>query len=493
MSKGVEIISSGGTAEYLQEKQLSVTKVENLTGFREILDGRVKTMHPSLHGAILAQRTPDHLHQLEKLGIEPIDMVIVNLYPFVDNLATEGHNWAKMIDLIDIGGPALIRAAAKNHKNVVVLHQPKQYSEFLNLWKENKFTVPVSYSKKLASDAFFYTSYYDSKIAQYFDSTEKGGNSPERLAQFFVKKQDLRYGENPHQKATLYQSLESIFAGQEGVLQLWGKEMSYNNFVDVVSAIHLVAEFEEPTVAIIKHTNPCGVASNEILVSAFQNARNSDPISAFGGIVAINRTVDEQTASLIHETFFECIVAPDYSDEALKIIKEKKNIRILKTSSFLQYNGEIENKYLPLGLLTQEKDLILYDPTKLQPVTDRSVSDEEMEDLIFAWKVAKHVKSNAIVFAKNKQVLGIGAGQMSRVDAVKLADLKAKQFKHELHGAVMASDAFFPFRDGVDEAAKSGISAVIQPGGSIRDEEVITAINENRMAMLFTGIRHFKH
>jgi phosphoribosylaminoimidazolecarboxamide formyltransferase/IMP cyclohydrolase len=493
MTEGVDVISSGGTAEHLKENQLKVIKVENLTGFREILEGRVKTLHPLLHGAILAKRTPDHLKQLETLGIEPIDLVVVNLYPFVDYLAAEKHNWAKMIELIDIGGPALIRAAAKNHEDVVVLHQPQQYAEFLNLWKKNKFTVPVSYSKKLASDAFFYTAYYDSKIAQYFDSTENDGDFPERLSQFFVKKQNLRYGENPHQKATLYQSVESNFAGEEGLLQLWGKEMSYNNFVDVVSAIHLVAEFEEPTVAIIKHTNPCGVASAEILASAFQNARNSDPISAFGGIVAVNRKVDQQTASLIHETFFECIVAPDYSEEALNIMQQKKNIRILKTPSLSQHEGEIECRYLPVGLLTQKKDCMLYDPVKLQPVTDRRVSEAEKADLLFAWKVAKHVKSNAIVFAKNKQILGIGAGQMSRVDAVKLADLKAKQFKHNLNGAVMASDAFFPFRDGVDEAAKSGISAIIQPGGSIRDSEVIAATNEKKMAMLFTGIRHFKH
>jgi len=489
---GIEIISSGGTSDYLYKNKISVTKVEEITQFKEFLNGRVKTLHPFVHGAILARRTPEHLKELREQNIEPIDLVIVNLYPFVSHAKKE-HSQSEMIELIDIGGPAMLRAAAKNYEHVVVLHHPDQYSQFMEMWEQGQHSIPVHESMSLAKEVFFHTAYYDSQIFQYLESLQTTGRIPARIARFYYKSHDLRYGENPHQVAAYFKSLNDDNNSDDHLQQLWGKEMSYNNYVDVASAMSLVNEFEEPAVAIIKHTNPCGMAIDSNLCVAFEKARAGDPISAFGGIVACNRMVDAETARLIKETFFECIISPDYSEECLEILQGKKNLRILKNNSSGYAKSFIELKAMGAGLLVQEPDLQTFDSEKLQKVGNRKPTTAEENDLYFAWKVVKHVKSNAIVFAKNSQVIGVGAGQMSRVDAVKLARQKAETLGHNLHGAVMASDAFFPFRDGIDEAARAGISAVIQPGGSVRDQEVINAIQEHQMAMLLTHMRHFKH
>ncbi|MCK4894904.1 MAG: bifunctional phosphoribosylaminoimidazolecarboxamide formyltransferase/IMP cyclohydrolase [Calditrichia bacterium] len=491
-ASGVEIISSGGTAAYLSENNIPVTKVEEITRFKEILDGRVKTLHPMIHGAILAKRTPDHLQQLKDLQMEPFDLVLVNLYPFVEAVG-ESLSQSEMIELIDIGGPAMLRAAAKNYEQVVALHHPDQYQPFLDLWKKNEHSIPVNESMKYAKEAFFYTSFYDSQIFQYLENIENSNNIPDRVAQFYRKSHDLRYGENPHQSAAYYKSLSPEKGLDSDLQQLWGKEMSYNNYVDVASAMSLVKEFNAHTVAIIKHTNPCGLAMASSLPEAFERARAGDPLSAFGGIVACNEVVNPETAQMIKETFFECIIAPDYDQESLDILSQKKNLRILKYPSGEFSDLSFELKLLGIGLLVQKPDQGTFDPEKIKSVGYRKPSDDEEKDLYFAWAVAKHVKSNAIVFVKNLQVIGVGAGQMSRIDSVRIAKQKAETFGHDIKGAVMASDAFFPFRDGIDEAAEVGISAVIQPGGSIRDEEVIQAIQEHQMAMLLTQIRHFKH
>jgi phosphoribosylaminoimidazolecarboxamide formyltransferase/IMP cyclohydrolase len=486
----VEIISSGGTARYLTGHGISVIPVENVTGFPEILNGRVKTLHPAIHAAILAKRTPQHLAQLHELGIEPFDLVVVNLYPFVQNI-NQKKSLAEMIELIDIGGPAMLRAAAKNYQYVTVLHSPDQYEDFLKVWKENKLQIPVEYNLKLCSELFFHTSYYDSQISEYLSSVKLSEKLPQRISRFYMKMTDLRYGENPHQDAAIYRQPDQKVQNRK-IIQLAGKEMSYNNYVDVISAAALVEEFSDPMVAVVKHTNPCGAAIAEDLAMAFVNARAGDPASAFGGIVAANREIDEKTAKLIHETFFECIIAPDFSEAALAVLKTKKNLRLLKKTDSLTQAG-LEFRYLPVGLLAQEPDRVSLDPQKLLSVTRRIPDAEEEKDLFFAWKIAKHVKSNAIVFAAKGKILGVGAGQMSRVDSVKLARLKAEEAGHKLKGAVMASDAFFPFRDGIDTAARAGITAVIQPGGSVRDQEVIDAANEHNISMIFTNIRHFKH
>jgi phosphoribosylaminoimidazolecarboxamide formyltransferase/IMP cyclohydrolase len=490
---GIEIISTDGTAKFFIDHHIPVTKVEDVTGFKTILDGRVKSLHPLIHGAILAKRTPEHLHQLKENGIEPIDLVIINLYPFIDRLHKDKSDLKQMVELIDIGGPAMLRAAAKNFENVVVLHHPGEYKEFIKTWNENNHIIPISYSQKKAADIFFYTAFYDSQISSYLDSQISNHSLPPRFSHFYIKEKDLRYGENPHQNAALYEFFYNNRETKSTIEQLWGKEMSYNNYVDASAAAMLVHEFQEPAIGIIKHTNPCGMAVDKKLAYAFQKALAGDPVSAYGGIIASNRTIDEKTAALIGKTFFECIIATDFSPEALKILQEKKNLRLLKMDFSLLDFQDFEYRFLPIGLLSQHQDKMIMDKKVLRIVSAREPDAQETKDLIFAWKVVKHVKSNAIVYAKNGQVVGVGAGQMSRVDSVKLAGQKAQQFGHELKGAVMASDAFFPFRDGVDEAARTGISAVIQPGGSKRDKEVCEAIDENNMAMLFTGIRHFKH
>ena len=488
----VEIISSGGTAAFLSEQGIAVTKIEEITGFKEILDGRVKTLHPFIHAAILAKRTKDHLHQLQERGIVPIDLVVVNLYPFMDFLG-QGKPLTDMIELIDIGGPAMLRAAAKNYACVTVLHHPDQYRSFLETWKQNSYSIPLDYNLRLAADTFFHTSYYDAHVNQFFDSLAEQDRTPARFAHFYQKHQDLRYGENPHQTAAFYFPVDHSRKNMPIIEQLWGKEMSYNNYLDITAAAAVVNEFTEPAVTIVKHTNPCGSAVDPRLVAAFDKALAGDPLSAYGGIVAANREIDREAAEHIQQTFFECILARDYSREALNILKSKKNFRILRSELLLKKNQGWDFRYLPVGMLAQKPDLLSYEEDKLQSVGEREPTPEEKRDLIFAWKIVQHVKSNAIVFAKDLQIVGVGAGQMSRVDSVKIACRKAKENGHKLKGAVMASDAFFPFRDGLDEAATAGITAVIQPGGSIRDQEVIDAARQHKISMLFTGIRHFKH
>ena len=489
----IEIISSGGTAEYLQNNGIPVTTVEEITGFPSLLEGRVKTLHPNIHAAILAKRTPEHLQQLKDLGINPIDLVVVNLYPFLQAVSEKKLSQDEMIEMIDIGGPTLLRAAAKNHNYVVPIFNPAQYSTVIESLKENKGSIPRDLSRQFCTEAFNYTAYYDSQISRYFDGLERDESLPERLSLFFQKKSDLRYGENPHQTSALYRPL---FSEQDNISeprQLWGKEMSYNNYIDVISAAELIREFSEPTVAIIKHTNPCGIASRTTIREAFIRALAGDPLSAFGGIIASNRAIDLETTEEIHKSFYECVIAPDYSQEALKVLQKKKNLRILQNMSNIEDTVKTEVKFLPFGILMQDKDIIDLNLNELVSVGAREPENKERSDLFFAWKVVKHVKSNAIVYVRNNQLLGVGAGQMSRVDAVKLAGVKAKEAGHSLDNTVMASDAYFPFRDGIDEAAKAGIRAVIQPGGSIRDQEVIDAVKEYNMAMLLTGIRHFKH
>ncbi len=487
---GVEIVSSGGTARHLIEHGIPVQKVEEITGFPEILDGRVKTLHPMIHAAILARRTPEHLAQLEKHHIRPLDMVVVNLYPFL-RYTDSDKDENEMVELIDIGGPAMLRAAAKNFAHVVALHRPDQYREFLEVWEESGGKIPFSYRKKWAVQAFFYTAYYDGQISAYFASQTDSEGFPHYFSEFYEKESDLRYGENPHQSAALYQPYGVPELPR--LKQLWGKEMSFNNYGDVVSAFQLVSEFDVPAAVVVKHANPCGAAVDSGLSRAFQRALAGDPVSAFGGIIACNRELDRATAEIISQSFFECVIAPKYSEAALSLLKKKKNLRILLPENWAQINRGMEMKHLPVGLLVQTADAVDFDPDRLQVVTKRTPDTREMDDLLFAWKVVKYVKSNAIVFVKERQLIGVGAGQMSRVDAVKLARQKAQEAGHELTGAVMASDAFFPFRDGIDRAAEAGITAVIQPGGSIRDREVTEAADEHKMAMLFTGIRHFKH
>ncbi len=475
-SLGYGILSTGNTARVLREAGVKVRDVSSHTGFPEILDGRVKTLHPKVHAGILADRSnPEHMKTLEELGIEPIDVVVVNLYPFEEQPSVE---------MIDIGGPTLVRAAAKNHRHVIVLVDPEDYGWVLEKLKE-KGDLDYEDRKRLAYKAFSLTACYDAAICRWLSSEP----FPDRMVLALEKVMEPRYGENPHQKAAFYRA--GTYLGFGRIVQHQGKQLSYNNIHDAAAAYELILEFdEEPTCAIIKHTNPCGVATGKNARDAFVRALGCDPVSAYGGIVAFNRMVDPETAEEMVKHFFEVVVAPEYSKEALKILSKKENLRVIE----LERWGELDAlayKSVLGGMLVQERDGELY--SNLEVVTGREPTEEELSDLIFAFKVVKHVKSNAIVFAKDGMVLGVGAGQTSRVDSVRIAGMKARQFGHITDGAVMASDAFFPFPDGVEEAAKFGITAVIQPGGSIRDKEVIEAANRLGMAMVFTRMRHFRH
>ncbi len=491
VGQGVEIVSSGGTARFLKENGLPVTEVSEVTRFPELLDGRVKTLHPAIHGGILARRIPEHLQQLEAQGIQPIDLVVVNLYPFLSMREKAELTTEEMVEFIDIGGPTMLRAAAKNFRHVVALHQPAQYQPFLESWKSHDYRFPVTESRKLAAEIFFTTAYYDAQIADYLTEQEEEEGFLEQISFFFQKEKNLRYGENPHQRAALYRPMTT---GERKVPeQLWGREMSFNNYVDVSAAAALAQEFQEPFVAIIKHTNPCGAASAASVSEAFDRALAGDPLSAFGGIVATNRPVDEATAEKIAASFYECVIAPEYHPGALKILQKKKNLRLLRHVPSGQEAKVPEAKFLPFGMLLQEPDTLDWVEEKLESVGARQPEKREREDLFWAWKVVKYVKSNAIVLVKNRQVLGVGAGQMSRVDAVKIAISKAREAGHNLQGAVLASDAFFPFPDGVEVAAEAGVSAIIQPGGSIRDAQVVETARKLNLAMLLTHIRHFKH
>ena len=486
-SKNVKILSTGGTYKAIREICSDVIEVSEFTGFEEMMDGRVKTLHPKIHAGILARRDKD-LEVLSERGFEPIDLVIVNLYPFKETIASD-CSFEEAIEKIDIGGPTMIRSAAKNFKDVAVLTDPGDYAEFINQW-ENDGGVSIEFREKQAKKVFALMADYNASIANYLSNEDE-----KTLPNFvFSESSKLRYGENPHQEARLltFDGLQNKNIANAEILQ--GKEMSYNNIVDADAAWECVREFNDPACVIVKHANPCGVASSHSHLEAYNLAFQTDPTSAFGGIIALNGPLDGTTANEINQRqFVEVIIATDYSEEALEILKSKKNIRVLKVDLEQDnpYPGVI--KKVSGGILIQSDDSFSAPESSLVCVSKRQPSEEEMGDLMFAWKVAKFVKSNAIVYARNKQTIGIGAGQMSRVISADIANLKASEEGLEVKNAVMASDAFFPFRDGIDKAASSGIAAIIQPGGSIRDEEVIAAADENDMAMVFTGTRHFRH
>jgi len=489
---GVEILSTGGTAKLLKDNNIPVIQVSDYTGFPEIMDGRVKTLHPLIHGGLLGRRDNEkHLEEMKKHGIKPIDMVVVNLYPFEDTISKEGVKLDEAIENIDIGGPSMLRSSAKNFQDVAVVVNSDDYEDILAEMEENDGAISYDTKMKLSVKAFKHTARYDSLISKYLESKVEGEGFPSILNLQFEKITDLRYGENPHQKAAFYENIGLNKGTLSKAKQLHGKELSYNNILDLNAALELVREFDETAAVIIKHTNPCGVAIGNNLVSAYREARETDPLSAFGGIIGFNKNVDEETAKEIASTFIEAVIAPDYDESALAILKEKKNIRLLKLSNFKEKTEkEYDLRNVSGGLLLQDKDSVTLNEDNLKVVTNRQPTEKEWSAMRFAWKVAKHVKSNAIIYATENETVGIGAGQMSRVDSSKLAAMKANK---PIQGTAMASDAFFPFRDSVDEAAKVGGTAIIQPGGSVKDEEVIAAANEHNIAMVFTGIRHFKH
>jgi len=487
---GVEIISTGGTAKTLKEAGIPVKSVSEVTKFPEMLDGRVKTLHPNIHGAILADRRKEsHLKQLEEQGISPIDLVVVNLYPFAETIAKEGVTLEEAIENIDIGGPTMIRSAAKNFENVAVIVNPEKYQDILAELKQNQGSLSRETRFALAKEAFEHTADYDQMIYQYLAREDK--DFPNRLNLSFEKIQDLRYGENPHQRAAYYRDKDAPAHSLVYARQLHGKELSFNNILDLDAAWSLVSEFTVPAAVIIKHTNPCGVALASDLITAYEKAHLADPVSAFGSVIGFNKVVDQALAKKIGETFVEAIIAPAYHEEALEILTQKKDIRLLYIGEAREPQASARDlRRVDGGILVQDLDRGQDDRSQMKVVTEKQPSKEEWDDLLFAWRVAKHVKSNAIVLAKSLQTVGIGAGQMSRVDSTNLAAKKAGDLAR---GSVLASDAFFPFRDGIDAAARGGVTAVIQPGGSLRDAEVIAAANEHGIAMVFTGKRHFRH
>jgi phosphoribosylaminoimidazolecarboxamide formyltransferase / IMP cyclohydrolase len=484
----VEIISTGGTARALKEAGIKVREVSELTGFPEMMDGRVKTLHPVIHGGLLALRdNAEHRQAMEKHGISPIDMVVINLYPFEKTVAKEGTTLPEAVEQIDIGGPAMIRSAAKNWRDVTVVVSPESYSEIIRELKASDGSVSLTTRSSLAQMAFARTAEYDTAVSQYLAQKLADQSQFPTSLTFNVKKiSDLRYGENPHQQAALYSMGER--AGIAFAEQLSGKEMSYNNYIDADAAWQLVSEFETTSCAIIKHTNPAGVALGQTTLEAYKRALSTDPVSAFGGIVAFNSTVDLETARALTEIFLEVLIAPEFDSAALELLQSKKNLRVLRHAT--PSTSGTEMRAITGGLLAQSRDQHRLSQDQLKVVTKRAPTQSEIDALLFAWKVCKHTKSNAIVYARDNQTVGVGAGQMSRVDSVKIGAARAQL---EIRGTVLASDAFFPFRDGVDLAAQNGITAIIQPGGSVRDAEVIAAADEHGLAMVFTGIRHFKH
>ena len=482
---GAELISTGGTARLLRESGVPVRDVAEITGFPEMLDGRVKTLHPKIAGGILAMRgRPDHMQALVGHGIAPIDMVVVNLYRFEEVAARQGARLEELIENIDIGGPSLIRAAAKNYQDVAVVVSPADYEAVLEEMRSNGGALSADTRWRLARKAFRTTAAYDAAISERLDREDGAHGLPLELNLRAPKLLDLRYGENPHQAAALYGHAGKGIAGAE---QLHGKELSYNNLVDLDAAWQLAWEFAEPAAAIIKHTNPCGCAEQGTLAEAYRKAFECDPVSAYGGVIGLNRAMDEETAREIAKTFIEAIAAPGYSPEALAVLSAKKNLRLLRAAPGID---PLVVKSISGGLLTQTADTAALDRRAAVVKTARAPSEEEWLALEFAWKVAKHVKSNAIVYARAGQAVGVGAGQMSRVDSVKIGAMKAVL---PLAGTVVASDAFFPFADGVEEAVRNGATAFIQPGGSVRDAEVIAAADRLGAAMVFTGVRHFRH
>ena len=507
---GVEILSTGGTAKLLVDNGIDVIEVSDYTGFPEMMDGRVKTLHPKIHGGLLGRRGIDDAVMSEH-AIAPIDLVVVNLYPFEQTIARDDCTLPMAIENIDIGGPTMLRSAAKNHAAVTVVVDTNDYARVLDEMKKNGNTVSLSTRFDLATRTFEHTARYDGAIANYLGAlvgdeqagNEKTGDSettifPRTFNSQFMKVQEMRYGENPHQSAAFYVEAGSPTTAPEASIstarQLQGKELSYNNIGDTDAALECVKQFEDaPACVIVKHANPCGVAIGSTLLEAYDRAYSTDPESAFGGIIAFNQELDAETASAIVERqFVEVIIAPAVSKATIDVVAEKKNVRLLECGQWPATPGNrLDFKRVNGGLLVQDADLSLYNELKV--VTTREPTEQEMQDLLFSWKVAKFVKSNAIVYGKNNMTIGIGAGQMSRVNSARIAGIKAELAKLEVPGSVMASDAFFPFRDGLDAAGEAGITAVIQPGGSMRDEEVIEAANEHNIAMVFTGMRHFRH
>jgi phosphoribosylaminoimidazolecarboxamide formyltransferase/IMP cyclohydrolase len=492
---GVEILSTGGTAKLLRENNIPVKEVSAYTGFPEMLDGRVKTLHPKIHAGLLALRNnPQHMQTLKEHEIGLIDMAVVNLYPFEKTIQKPNVTIEEVIENIDIGGPSMLRSAAKNHQSVAVICNPDRYNRVIAELKKNKGAISEELMRDLAVEVFKRTSLYDGAIYEYLNKWVTGQASqvtgfPQELTLEFTKLQDLRYGENPHQQAAFYRE-KGKTKGLINSKQLHGKELSFNNILDLNSAFELVKEFNNPAVVIVKHNNPCGVAEDKALAKAFLAAWRCDPLSAFGGIVALNRRLELKTATLISKSgFLECIIAPEIPQEAKHLFKDKKNLRLLELPD-LEPIAEPEFKRVSGGLLLQDKDLETLDINNLKVVTKKKPTKKELESLIFGWKVAKHVKSNAIVLTKGTKTVGIGAGQMSRVDSVMIAKKKSGKLSKD---SCLASDAFFPKEDAVIVAAKAGIKAIIQPGGSIADEAIIKVCDKYKISMVFTGIRHFKH
>ena len=496
---GVDLLSTGGTAQLLRENGLRVREISDYTGFPEILGGRVKSLHPKIHAGLLYRRdNQSDQETIEKLGIHPIDMVVVNLYPF-EKVTAHKVDLTEAIENIDIGGPSMIRAAAKNYQNVAVVTDPSDYANILNELKASDRSLSDDTAFRLMLKAFERTAQYDTVISSFFNNlatqhtAKPDWSAPSKLHLSFEKLQDLRYGENPHQKAAVYRDIHSQSCIATAKLAAGQKELSYNNIIDADASYSLLQEFKDlPTTIIIKHTNPCGVGCGATLAESCRRAMQTDPVSAFGGIYGFTRPLDLETAELLADKFVELVLAPGYDDEALKKLSSKKNRRILDISDIVSVDDKTFRK-IHGGMLYQQSDNMLIDDQKLKTVTIRNPTSEEKQALIFAWIIVKHTKSNAIVIASRDQLIGVGAGQMSRVDSCKIAIAKAKAAKLQTAGAVMASDAFLPFRDSVDLMADAGVTAIIQPGGSVNDADVINAANGFGMAMLFTGIRHFVH
>jgi len=494
VSLGIEIVSTGGTAKLLADSGIKAIEISDYTGFPEMLQGRVKTLHPKVHGGLLYRRgVKSHEQSIAEHGIKPIDLVVVNLYPFRETVQKPGVTLEEAIENIDIGGPSMLRSAAKNNESVTVIVDPNDYAPVLEELKKSGNTSPET-RRRLAVKVFETTAQYDSMISLYLrseirhDAKPSAGVLPEKFEISVPKAMDLRYGENPHQKAALYGEFFRFYD------QLHGKELSFNNILDVTAAAELIGEFGEPTVAILKHNNPCGVGLAEKIADAWEKALATDRQAPFGGIIIVNRPLDLELAESISEIFSEVIVAPHFQDSALQLLKKKKNLRLLKQKlPTVHSTSELEFRYCVGGILVQERDTGVTAPKDWKVVTKRAPTDQEAIALWFGWRVVKHVKSNAIVYASNDRTLGIGAGQMSRVDSAKISAWKAKEAGLTLEGSVVASDAFFPFSDGVIAAAKAGATAVVQPGGSVRDQEVIDACNKHNVAMVFTHRRHFRH
>lgn len=493
----IELLSTGGTFRLLKENNISVTEVSDYTNFPEMMDGRVKTLHPKVHGGILGRRGVDD-EVMEEHSIKPIDMVVVNLYPFASTVSDPTCTLPDAIENIDIGGPTMVRSAAKNHKDVAVLVNNNDYAEVVEELKKNQGQLKYQTRYELMVKAFEHTAGYDGMIANHFgargtDNTARDFSNTFNMQ--YLKTQEMRYGENPHQKAAFYTEASPTEASVATAKQLQGKELSFNNIADTDAALECVKQFDEPACVIVKHANPCGVAVASDIGAAYELAFATDPESAFGGIIAFNRELDSKTARAICEKqFVEVIIAPTVSADASAVVAEKKNVRLLACGMWdSQRPNDFDYKRVNGGLLIQDRDNGMVCERDLKVVSKRIPTSGEMSDMLFAWKVAKMVKSNAIIYAKNNQTIGVGAGQMSRINSARIAGIKAEHAGLDVVGAVMASDAFFPFRDGIDNAGKSGISCIIQPGGSMRDDEVITAANEHGMAMVFTGMRHFRH